>query len=188
MKLIVGLGNPGKEYENTRHNVGFDIIDMIAKENNFPTFKEKFQGLLSEKIINGEKVILLKPQTYMNLSGNSIVQVVKFYKIDSETEMTIIYDDMDLPLGKIRIKANGSAGGHNGIKSIISHLGDKFLRVKCGIGKAKSKEENIGFVLGKFNQGELETVIPMFETVVKLVKDICNDMQLDRIMQKYNKK
>ncbi|MEG1364678.1 MAG: aminoacyl-tRNA hydrolase [Cetobacterium sp.] len=143
MKLIVGLGNPGREYERTRHNVGFEIIDDIAKQISVTGFKEKYQGLLAEGNLGGEKVLLLKPQTYMNLSGNSVAQVVKFYKIDPVTEMIVIFDDMDLPLGKIRVKEKGSAGGHNGIKSIISHLGQDFMRIKCGIGKAKTKDENV---------------------------------------------
>ncbi|WP_297599130.1 aminoacyl-tRNA hydrolase [uncultured Cetobacterium sp.] len=188
MKLIVGLGNPGREYENTRHNVGFDIVDIFAKENSFNPFKEKFQGLITEKMIDGEKVILLKPQTYMNLSGNSLIQVVKFYKIDVANDLIVIYDDMDLPLGKLRVKMNGSAGGHNGIKSIISHIGQDFLRAKCGIGKAKNKDENINFVLGRFTKDENELVEPMFNTVLSLINDVLKNTQTDRLMQKYNKK
>lgn len=188
MKLIVGLGNPGNEYQNTRHNVGFDIVDKIAEDGNFPAFKEKFQGLITEKTIDGEKVILLKPQTYMNLSGNSLIQVVKFYKIDSENDVVVIYDDMDLPLGKLRFKINGSAGGHNGIKSIISHIGQNFLRVKCGIGKAMSRQENISFVLGRFTKEESESVENLFNNAISLVSDVNKGMQNDKIMQKYNKK
>ncbi|MGL4947579.1 MAG: aminoacyl-tRNA hydrolase [Cetobacterium sp.] len=188
MKLIVGLGNPGREYERTRHNVGFDILDEFAEKNGFNQFKDKFQGLITEKTINGEKVILLKPQTYMNLSGNSVVQVVKFYKIDPATELVVVYDDMDLPLGKTRVKINGSAGGHNGIKSIISHLGSDFMRVKCGIGKAKNKDENINFVLGRFTKEESELVDPMFANIKSLLDDVLKDTEIDKIMQKYNKK
>ncbi|MGL5989848.1 aminoacyl-tRNA hydrolase [Cetobacterium sp.] len=188
MKLIVGLGNPGREYERTRHNVGFDIIDEFAQKNGFNQFKDKFQGMITEKTINGEKVILLKPQTYMNLSGNSVVQVVKFYKIDPVDELVVVYDDMDLPLGKTRVKINGSAGGHNGIKSIISHLGSNFIRVKCGIGKAKNKDENINFVLSKFTKEESELVDPMFLSIKFLLEDVIKDTEIDKIMQKYNKK
>ena len=188
MKLIVGLGNPGKEYERTRHNVGFDIIDEFAQKNGFNSFKDKFQGLITEKTIDGEKIILLKPQTYMNLSGNSISQVIKFYKINPETELVVVYDDMDLPVGKLRVKVNGSAGGHNGIKSIISHLGQNFIRVKCGIGKAKTKDENINFVLGRFTKEESEVIDTMFTTTVLLLEDVLKNIQIDKIMQKYNKK
>ncbi|MGL5089061.1 MAG: aminoacyl-tRNA hydrolase [Cetobacterium sp.] len=188
MKLIVGLGNPGREYERTRHNVGFDIVDEFAQKNGFNQFKDKFQGLITEKTINGEKVILLKPQTYMNLSGNSIIQVIKFYKIDPAAELVVVYDDMDLPLGKTRVKINGSAGGHNGIKSIISHLGSNFIRVKCGIGKAENKDKNINFVLGKFTKEESELVDPMFLNIKSLLEDVVKDTEIDKIMQKYNKK
>lgn len=187
MKLIVGLGNPGKEYENTRHNIGFSYIDRIAKANNFPEFREKFEGAVSEKIIDGEKIILLKPMTYMNLSGNSVGQIVKFYKIEME-DIAIIYDDMDMPLSQLRLKSNGSAGGHNGIKSIISHIGENFLRVKCGIGRAKNKEDNINFVLGKFNENEKILVDELGERIEKLFEDIINGTQIEKMMQKYNKK
>lgn len=187
MKLIVGLGNPGREYEKTRHNVGFDIIDKLAQKYRV-TFKDKFKGLLGEANIDGEKVYLLKPQTYMNLSGDSIIQVVNFYKIDPKSEMVIIYDDMDLPIGKLRIKEKGSAGGHNGIKSIISHMGQDFLRIKCGIGKAKNKDENINFVLGKFAKDEQELIDKMAESAISATEDIINDLKIDKVLQKYNKK
>ena len=137
MKLIVGLGNPGNKYEKTRHNIGFEVISKLQEELNIVGEKDKFQGLLSEKNIDGEKVLFLKPQTFMNLSGNSIIEVINFYKLNPKTDLVVIYDDMDLPVGKLRVKEKGSSGGHNGIKSIISHLGDEFLRIKCGIGKPK---------------------------------------------------
>lgn len=130
MKLVVGLGNPGDKYAKTRHNIGFEVINKLQKDLNIIGEKDKFQGLLSEKNIDGEKVLFLKPQTFMNLSGNSIAAVINFYKIDVKNDMIVIYDDMDLPVGKLRVKEKGSSGGHNGIKSIISHLGDEFLRIK----------------------------------------------------------
>ncbi len=123
MKLVVGLGNPGDKYAKTRHNIGFEVINRLQKDLNIVGEKDKFQGFLSEKNIDGEKVLFLKPQTFMNLSGNSIAAVVNFYKIDAKNDMIVIYDDMDLPVGKMRVKEKGSSGGHNGIKSIISHLG-----------------------------------------------------------------
>ena len=125
MKLIVGLGNPGKEYENTRHNLGFMVIDKLAEELKVYDFKEKFKGLVGEANYKGEKILLLKPQTYMNLSGDSIIQILNFYKIDPETEMIVIYDDMSLPVGKLRIREKGSAGGHNGCLLYTSDAADE---------------------------------------------------------------
>ncbi|MHD0318989.1 aminoacyl-tRNA hydrolase [Fusobacterium sp. THCT1E2] len=186
MKLVVGLGNPGDKYAKTRHNIGFEVINKLQKDLNIIGEKDKFQGLLSEKNIDGEKVLFLKPQTFMNLSGNSIAAVVNFYKIDAKNDMIVIYDDMDLPVGKLRVKEKGSSGGHNGIKSIISHLGDEFLRIKCGIGK--SKDDTIDFVLGQFDKSEQEIVDKMIENASDCALDLIRDVELGRIMQKYNKK
>lgn len=186
MKLIVGLGNPGSKYEKTRHNIGFEVINYLQKELGITTEKEKFQGLISEKNIDGEKVLFLKPQTFMNLSGNSIIEVINFYKLNPKTDLVVIYDDMDLPVGKLRVKEKGSSGGHNGIKSIISHLGDEFLRIKCGIGKPK--DNTIDFVLGQFSKSEQEEVTLMIENATKCACDIIKDIELSKIMQKYNKK
>ncbi len=186
MKLVVGLGNPGDKYAKTRHNIGFEVINRLQKDLNIVGEKDKFQGFLSEKNIDGEKVLFLKPQTFMNLSGNSIAAVVNFYKIDAKNDMIVIYDDMDLPVGKMRVKEKGSSGGHNGIKSIISHLGDEFLRIKCGIGK--SKDDTIDFVLGQFDKSEQEIVDKMIENASDCALDLIRDVELGRIMQKYNKK
>ena len=186
MKLIVGLGNPGNKYEKTRHNIGFEVINHLQKEMGITNEREKFQGLLSEKNIDGEKVLFLKPQTFMNLSGNSIIEVVNFYKIDPQKELIVIYDDMDLPVGKLRVKEKGSSGGHNGIKSIISHLGDQFLRIKCGIGRGK--ENTVDFVLGQFDKSEQKEVTLMIENASKCAIDIIQDIEIGKIMQKYNKK
>ena len=186
MKLVVGLGNPGSKYEHTRHNVGFDVLSKLQDKLGVMGEREKFQGLISEKNIDGEKVLFLKPQTYMNLSGNSIIEVVNFYKIDPEHDLIVIYDDMDLPVGKLRVKEKGSSGGHNGIKSIISHVGDKFLRIKCGIGK--SQYDTVDFVLGKFPQEEKEAVENMMDSAVNCAIDMIKEEKLQNIMQKYNKK
>ena len=186
MKLVVGLGNPGDKYAKTRHNIGFEVINKLQKDLNIIGEKDKFQGLLSEKNIDGEKVLFLKPQTFMNLSGNSIAAVINFYKIDAKNDMIVIYDDMDLPVGKLRVKEKGSSGGHNGINSIISHLGDEFLRIKCGIGK--SKDDTIDFVLGQFDKSEQEIVDKMIESASNCALDLVRDVELGRIMQKYNKK
>ena len=186
MKLVVGLGNPGSKYEHTRHNVGFDVLAKLQDKLGVTNEREKFQGLISEATVNGEKVLLLKPQTFMNLSGNSIIEVVNFYKLDPAQDLIVIYDDMDLPVGKLRIKEKGSSGGHNGIKSIISHLGDQFLRIKCGIGK--SQYDTVDYVLGQFSKEEREEVDKMMDSAVSCAVDMINDVKLQNIMQKYNKK
>ena len=154
MFLIVGLGNPGKEYEGTRHNIGFAAIDYIADKYKIELNRIKFKGVFGEGLINGKKVILLKPTTYMNLSGESIREVVNFYKISNE-EIIVIYDDISLEVGRIRIREKGSHGGHNGIKSIIANLGtDVFPRVKIGVGAPKGNL--VSHVLGKFSDEEVE--------------------------------
>lgn len=186
MKLIVGLGNPGKEYDKTRHNIGFEIIKELAKNIGCLDFRAKFQGLIAEGKIKGEKVLLLMPQTYMNLSGNSVAETVKFYKLNPAEDVIVIYDDMDLPLGKLRLRAKGSAGGHNGIKSIISHCGDEFARIKCGIGKGKDKDETINFVLGRFPKESEGEVNMMIEKAVEAVKELTLENNIDKVATKYN--
>lgn len=154
MFLIVGLGNPGKEYDGTRHNIGFEAIDYIADKYNIELNRIKFKGVFGEGFINGKKTILLKPTTYMNLSGESIREVVNFYKISNE-EVIVIYDDISLEVGRLRIREKGSHGGHNGIKSIIANLGtDVFPRVKIGVGAPKGNL--VSHVLGKFSEDEVE--------------------------------
>jgi len=186
MKVVIGLGNPGKKYEKTRHNIGFVAIDNLRKKMNISDEREKFQALISEKNIDGEKVIFLKPQTFMNLSGNSVIEIVNFYKLDPKKDIIVIYDDMDLSFGDIRIREKGSSGGHNGIKSIISHIGEEFIRIKCGIG-AKEKDA-IEHVLGEFNQTEQKDLDEILEKINNCVIEMLSVQNLDRIMQKYNKK
>lgn len=154
MFLIVGLGNPGSEYNGTRHNIGFEAVDYIADKYNIELNRIKFKGIFGEGMINGKKVILLKPTTYMNLSGESIREVVNFYKISNE-EIIVIYDDISLEVGRLRIREKGSHGGHNGIKSIIANLSsDVFPRVKIGVGGPKG--DLVSHVLGKFSNSEIE--------------------------------
>lgn len=184
MKLIVGLGNPGEKYKSTRHNVGFDVIEKLIQYYAINDKKEKFQGILWETTVRGEKIIFLEPQTYMNLSGNSLIAVINFYKIDPQSDLLVIYDDMDLPIGKIRIRKKGSAGGHNGMKSIISHIGQDFYRVRCGIGKPKN--DSIDFVLGKFSKEESELVDKMLEIAKKAAIDFIDNLGIDEVMQRYN--
>ena len=186
MKVVIGLGNPGKKYEKTRHNIGFIAVDNLRKKMNISDEREKFQALVSEKNIDGEKVIFLKPQTFMNLSGNSVIEIVNFYKLNPKKDIIVIYDDMDLSFGDIRIREKGSSGGHNGIKSIISHIGEEFIRIKCGIG-AKEKDA-VEHVLGEFNQTEQKDLDEILEKINNCVIEMLFVQNLDRIMQKYNKK
>lgn len=154
MKLIVGLGNPGREYENTRHNAGFKVMEQIEKELNVSISMNKFKGLYVKTKYKGEDVILLKPQTYMNLSGESVKEVMTFFKIDVK-DILVIYDDLDLPVGKIRLREKGSAGGQNGMKNIIQHVGtQQFNRIRVGIGK-DPRIPTVDYVLGKFRKEEL---------------------------------
>lgn len=188
MKLIVGLGNPGDQYKMTRHNIGFIFIDEYLKEKNITDIREKFKSEYAQITYKGDKVFFQKPMTYMNSSGEAIGEIVKFFKMDPETDLFVIYDDMDMEFGKLKIRKDGRSAGHNGIKSIIQHIGDKFVRIKYGIGKAKIKEETIGYVLGKFKEEERAKIKEDRKRIFALIEDIKNDMEIDRLMNKYNKK
>ena len=155
MFIIAGLGNPTLQYEGTRHNVGFDVIDMLADRYNISVDGRKGRALVGKGIIEGQKVLLVKPQTYMNLSGESLRELVNYYKIDEEHELLVIYDDISLDVGKLRIRAKGSAGGHNGIKNIIAQLGtQEFTRIKIGVGEKPAKMDLADYVLGRFSKEE----------------------------------
>ena len=170
MFLIVGLGNPGREYDGTWHNIGFEAIDYISSKNNIDINKSKFKGMFGEGFIKGQKVILLKPTTYMNLSGESIREVINFYKIDNN-KIIVIYDDISLEIGKLRIREKGSAGGHNGIKSIIANMGtDVFPRIKIGVGQPKG--DLVSHVLGRFNKDEEEDLKEVIEASNKATEII----------------
>jgi PTH1 family peptidyl-tRNA hydrolase len=177
MFLIVGLGNPGKEYEDTRHNVGFKVVDNIAKEYNIEINRQKFKGTYGEGFIDGEKVMILKPITYMNLSGESVREVMEFYNLDNK-DILIIYDDISLEVGTLRIREKGSAGGHNGIKSIIAHLGsDVFSRIKVGVGQPNVNL--IKHVLGKFTKDELDVLSEVVGATTKAAGEIIkNDVKV----------
>ncbi len=164
MYIVAGLGNPGKQYDMTRHNIGFHTIDYIAEKYGAKLNKLKFKAVYGETVIGGEKVYLVKPQTFMNLSGDSIIEMAKFYKVSSEN-IIIINDDISLDTGRIRVRGKGSAGGHNGLKSIIYRLGsDKFPRVKMGVGAPKHEDYDLAdFVLGRFTKDE----IPVMEEAIK---------------------
>lgn len=157
MKLIIGLGNPGKQYEHTRHNVGFEVIEELASRLNIPLNQSKFKGLYGIGFQKSEKVVLLKPLTYMNLSGESIRAIIDYYQIELE-DLLVIYDDLDLPVGKIRLRQKGSAGGHNGIKSTVAHLGtQEFNRIRIGIDRPKNGMKVPDYVLSRF-LGEEQTL------------------------------
>ena len=173
MKIIIGLGNIGREYENTRHNAGFMAMDKLAQMLEMDFNQEKFSAYFSKKKIDGEDIILLKPTTYMNLSGESIREFANFYKLEDD-EIIVVYDDISLDIGRLRIREKGSAGGHNGIKSIIQNLGgDKFPRVKVGVGQPK--DNLVNHVLGKFSKEDrehIEKVIPVVsDAIVEIVKN-----------------
>ena len=164
MKLIVGLGNPGSEYVFSRHNVGFMAVDELAHRHSFSEFKEKFKGLISVGEIAGEKVYLLKPQTYMNLSGESVLAVCSFYKIKPQ-DIIVFHDDMDLEIARIKVKTGGGSGGHNGIKSIDAHIGLNYTRVRIGISKPERKEQVVDWVLSRFRPDELEKLSVLFQKI-----------------------
>jgi len=183
MKLIVGLGNPGEEYEATRHNVGFKVIDKISNQYNINVNRQKFKGMYGEGFIEGEKVILLKPSTYMNLSGESLREVINFYKISNE-DVIVIYDDISLDIGRLRLREKGSAGGHNGIKSIIANLGtDIFPRIKVGVGQPN--EDLVKYVLGKFSKDEMLVLDQSIEAAMKAVGQIVKS-DIKEAMNKFN--
>ena len=184
MKMIVGLGNPGKEYEYTRHNIGFMMIDEYARHYNITGFKTKFNGLFAKVYRNGEYFILLKPLSYMNLSGTVVKRFASFFKIKPE-DILVIHDDLDLPVGKIKIKFKGSSGGHNGIQNIIDNLKTEiFPRFKVGI----DKDENIlykDYVVGKFNKSDLEKINKIYEFSSDIIDDFL-DYDIEKVMSKYN--
>ena len=188
MYLIVGLGNPGREYDKTRHNAGFDTLDVLADMLNTSVEEKKFKGLYGRGLIGGEKVILLKPQTFMNLSGGPVQEMAAYFKIDPESELIIIQDDIDLEPGQLRIRKQGSAGGHNGLKDIIGRLGtQKFMRVKIGVG-AKPKGWNLAdHVLGRFSSGDRKLVDEAIEFAADAVEKIITDGP-DAAMNEYNRK
>ncbi|GAA0353459.1 aminoacyl-tRNA hydrolase [Bacillus horti] len=185
MKLIVGLGNPGPKYELTRHNIGFLSIDYIADELGLDLNKSKWKGLYAEGVYQGEKIILLKPMTFMNLSGESIQEVMNFYKIPVEN-ILIIFDDLDLPFGKIKLRYKGSSGGHNGLKSIIAHLGtDQFKRIKMGIGRPEFGD-TVSYVLGQFPLEQQDTLEEMLAHASKASTAFIGEDDFTKVMNKYN--
>lgn len=188
MYIIVGLGNPDRQYQNTRHNIGFDVVDVIASKNNITVGERKHKALIGKGFVGGEKAVLVKPQTYMNLSGESVREVIDFYKIDEKKELIVISDDVSLDVGQIRIRKKGSAGGHNGLKNIILHLGhDEFKRVKMGVGEKPSGYDLADYVLGHFPKEEREIMDESAKRAADAVEIMIAD-GADAAMNQYNKK
>ena len=186
MKLIVGLGNPGRDYEKTRHNTGFMTLDEVASRLNTDVNTKKFKALIGNVKVKGETVILMKPQTYMNLSGEAVHEAAQFYKIPAD-HVLVIYDDVSLPVGKLRVRPTGSAGGHNGIKNIIAHLGtQEFPRIKIGTGAPSGGgAEMIDWVIGVPSQAERKILVESFETAIKAAEDIIEN-GCQKAMNDYN--
>ena len=188
MFMIVGLGNPTAQYAGTRHNVGFDVIDRIADEYNISVESRKSRAFVGTGMIAGRKALLVKPQTFMNLSGESVRGLVDFYKIDVETELLVVYDDVSLDVGQLRIRKKGSAGGHNGIKSLLAHLGTNvFLRLKVGVGEKPARYDLADYVLGHFTKEEKS----LMEKTVSMAVEAAELMLMgdtDKAMNEYNRK
>ena len=184
--IVVGLGNPGREYENTRHNCGFDAIDKIADKYGCDMKKLRFKSLTGECRISGSKCLLMKPSTFMNLSGQAVVQAMNFYKVEPE-QIIVIFDDISLDVGKMRIRQKGSDGGHNGMKNIIYLCGsDKFPRIKLGVGKKPHPEYDLkDWVLGKFSQSDRKLIEGVLDNTVEAVELMIADRTSDA-MQKFN--
>lgn len=188
MYLIVGLGNPGRQYEKTRHNMGFDVIDELIEKHRVPQEGVKFNAMYGKEIIGGQRAILMKPLSYMNLSGGPVRDMINFFKMDPETEMIVIYDDIDLEPGQLRIRKQGSAGGHNGMKDIIKQLGtQKFLRIKVGVGAKPANWDLADHVLGRFVDSERKLVDESIQKAAEAVEKILSE-GADSAMNAYNAK
>ena len=186
MYIIVGLGNPGREYENTRHNVGFRVVDTIADQYGIGVSDKKHKALIGKGVMEGQKVVLVKPQTYMNLSGESVREIIDYYKVDEENELIVIYDDISLDVGKLRIRKKGSAGGHNGMKNILLHLGhDIFPRIKMGVGDKPKGYDLADYVLGHFSKEDDRIMKDSVLRAIDAIKVIMEDGP-DAAMNRYN--
>lgn len=188
MFIIVGLGNPGKDYQNTRHNIGFDVIDTLADIAGISVIEKKHKAIIGKGVIDGQKVILVKPQTYMNLSGESVREVIDYYKVDEEEELIVISDDISLDVGMLRVRKKGSAGGHNGLKNIIQHLGhDTFMRIKMGVGEKPKGYDLADYVLGHFTQDERKTMDAAAKSATEAIRMMMAG-DVDKAMNMFNKK
>ncbi|MBE5873960.1 MAG: aminoacyl-tRNA hydrolase [Lachnospiraceae bacterium] len=188
MYIIVGLGNPGKEYVNTRHNIGFDVIDKLAETENISVIEKKHKALIGKGYVAGEKCVLVKPQTYMNLSGESVRQILDYYKVDETEGLIVISDDTSLEVGALRIRKKGSAGGHNGLKNIIAHLGhDTFQRVKMGVGEKPKGYDLADYVLGHFSSGERKIMDDAAKRALEAIRMMISE-DADAAMNAFNRK
>lgn len=186
MYIIAGLGNPGKKYEGTRHNIGWQVVDELADKHGIRIIESRFKGLVGKGVIGGEKVLLLKPLTYMNLSGESIGEAVRFYKIDETARLIVISDDISLDVGQLRLRKKGSAGGHNGLKNIIAHLGsEEFMRIRIGVGDKPAGSDLVDYVLGSFGREEKKILDETKKNAVLAIETIISD-GMDKAMNLYN--
>lgn len=188
MFIIVGLGNPGRDYQNTRHNIGFDVIDALSEIAGISVIEKKHKALIGKGVLDGQKVILVKPQTYMNLSGESVRDIIDYYKIDEEQELIVVSDDISLDVGMLRVRKKGSAGGHNGLKNIIQHLGhDTFMRIKMGVGEKPKGYDLADYVLGHFTKDERKVMDEAAKTATEAIRMMMAG-EVDKAMNAFNKK
>ncbi|MEO2082452.1 MAG: aminoacyl-tRNA hydrolase [Desulfurobacteriaceae bacterium] len=187
IRLVVGLGNPGREYERTRHNVGWMVLDRVSERLGIPISRKKFRGIYGELSVNGRKIFLLKPLTYMNRSGESVAEFVRFYKIKPE-EVMVVYDDLDLPLGKLRLRLKGSSGGHRGVESVEKSLGTReFPRLRIGIGRPERKEDVVNYVLSPFGKSELPVIEEAVEKGAECLEEIIRSGEISqKLLSKCN--
>lgn len=188
MYVIAGLGNPGAKYENTRHNIGFMVVDALAEKNHISVTEKKHKALVGKGVLGSERVLLVKPQTFMNLSGESIREIIDYYKVEEKTELIVISDDISLEPGALRIRKKGSAGGHNGLKNIILHLGhDEFQRIRIGVGEKPSGYDLADYVLGHFQEDDRELIAKSVEQAAEAVQVMITE-GADKAMNQFNKK
>ena len=186
MKCIVGLGNIGKKYELTRHNIGFMVVDRLVESYNLELNQQKFKGLYAIAMINGEKVLLIEPMTYMNSSGEAVRPLMDYFNVSTE-DLLVLYDDLDMPPGRLRLRQKGSAGGHNGIRSLIQHLGtDQFKRIRIGIGRPTGHLKVVDFVLQKFTPDEMIVMDKVINQTIKAIEAFIAGERFENIMNQYN--
>jgi len=171
MMLFVGLGNPGSQYEKNRHNVGFMAVSRIVENHNFSPWKNKFRGSISNGLLRNQKIIILKPNTFMNLSGQSVGEVIRFYKIPS-SKVIVFHDEIDFPLGKLKFKSGGGHAGHNGLRSISEHIGSDYIRIRIGVGHPGNKNAVANYVLGDFSKVEQETITQILKVISTEAPDL----------------